>query len=77
MEYKIHYSIRIISHSNRLHSRKRDFGKGVLQIQTAKQELPFRQTDMDHLFGKWPEEEFNQIQRGIDEERKIDKGLRE
>lgn len=31
--------------------------------------------DLDHLFGRWTEKEFNQIQRKIDRERKIDKGL--
>ena len=31
--------------------------------------------DMDHLFGKWSTEEFEQIQSKIDSERKIDKEL--
>jgi hypothetical protein len=31
--------------------------------------------DMDHLFGKWSEKEFKQIQGRIDSERKIDKEL--
>lgn len=31
--------------------------------------------DMDHLFGKWSEEEFQQIQGKINSERKIDKEL--
>ena len=32
-------------------------------------------TDLDHLFGKWSDEEFYRIQGKIDEERKIDKDL--
>ena len=31
--------------------------------------------DMDHLFGRWAEKEFKQIQMRIDSERKIDKQL--
>ena len=31
--------------------------------------------DLDHLFGRWSEKEFNLIQRKIDSERKIDKEL--
>ena len=31
--------------------------------------------DLDHLFGRWSEKEFNRIQRKIDSERKIDKEL--
>ena len=31
--------------------------------------------DLDHLFGIWTENEFNQIQNKIDSERKIDKEL--
>jgi len=31
--------------------------------------------DMDHLFGKWSEKEFQQIQGKINSERKIDKEL--
>ena len=31
--------------------------------------------DMDHLFGKWSEEEFKRIQGKIDAERKIDREL--
>lgn len=31
--------------------------------------------DLDHLFGSWSEEEFNQIQETIDKERQIDKEL--
>ncbi len=31
--------------------------------------------DLDHLFGRWTEKEFNQIQNKIDSERKIDKEL--
>lgn len=28
--------------------------------------------DLDHLFGRWSEEEFKRIQRKIDSERKVD-----
>lgn len=31
--------------------------------------------DLDYLFGRWSEKEFNQIQGKIDSERKIDKEL--
>jgi hypothetical protein len=31
--------------------------------------------DLDHLFGKWSEKEFNRIQGKIDSERKIDREL--
>ena len=31
--------------------------------------------DLDHLFGRWSEKEFNQINRFIDSERKIDQEL--
>ena len=31
--------------------------------------------DLDHLFGRWTEKEYNQIQNKIDSERKIDKEL--
>ena len=31
--------------------------------------------DMDHLFGRWSEEEFEQIQGKIDSERKVDEEL--
>ena len=32
-------------------------------------------TDLDHLFGKWSEAEFQEIQGMIDAERKIDEEL--
>ena len=31
--------------------------------------------DMDHIFGRWSEQEFDRIQEKIDSERKIDKEL--
>ena len=31
--------------------------------------------DMDHLFGRWSQEEFDRIQGKLDSERKIDKEL--
>jgi len=60
-------------------------GKSVNQlvIETIKQYLGMKKEkrftvvyhDMDHLFGRWSEEEFEQIQGKIDSERKIDKEL--
>lgn len=32
-------------------------------------------SDLDHLFGKWPEEEFQRIQGKIDSERAVDAEL--
>ena len=31
--------------------------------------------DLDHIFGRWSEEEFKRIQRKIDSERKVDEEL--
>jgi hypothetical protein len=31
--------------------------------------------DMDHFFGRWPEEEFRRIQGGIDSQRSIEEEL--
>ena len=32
-------------------------------------------SDLDDLFGSWDEDEFNRIQKKIDQERKIDQGM--
>jgi ribosomal protein S24E len=60
-------------------------GKSVNQlvIETIKQYLGMKKErrftvvyhDMDHIFGRWSEEEFEQIQGKIDSERKIEKEL--
>jgi ribosomal protein S24E len=60
-------------------------GKSVNQlvIETIKQYLGMKKErrftvvyhDMDHIFGRWSEEEFEQIQGKIDSERKVDKEL--
>ena len=54
-----------------------------LVVDTIRQRLGLKKTkkfkllhhDMDHLFGKWSEEEFVRIQGKIDSERKIDEEL--
>lgn len=60
-------------------------GKSVNQlvIDTIKQYLGMKKEkrftvvyhDMDHIFGRWSEEEFEQIQGKIDSERKVEKEL--
>ncbi|CAN2040164.1 Antitoxin [Candidatus Magnetomoraceae bacterium gMMP-15] len=49
------------------------------KLNKKKYKLPSNQEviyhDMDHLFGRWSEKEFAQIQGKIDLERKIDKEL--
>ena len=60
-------------------------GKSVNQlvIDTIKQYLGIKKEkrftvvyhDMDHIFGRWSEEEFEQIQGKIDSERKVEKEL--
>ncbi|MDL1958035.1 MAG: toxin-antitoxin system HicB family antitoxin [Deltaproteobacteria bacterium] len=60
-------------------------GKSVNQlvIETIKQYLGMKKEkrftvvyhDMDHIFGRWSEEEFEQIQGKIDSERKVEKEL--
>lgn|GEM_PF-128446 len=63
----------------------RETGKSLNQLITEamKQWLEIRKNkqsgeiyhDMDHLFGKWSQEEFEMIQGKIDSERKIDEEL--
>jgi len=60
-------------------------GKSVNQfvLDTLKERLGMKKEkrftvvhhDMDHLFGRWSEKEFEQIQRKIDSEREIDEEL--
>ena len=60
-------------------------GKSVNQlvIDTIKQYLGMKKEkrftvvyhDMDHIFGRWSEEEFEQIQGKIDSERRVEKEL--
>jgi predicted CopG family antitoxin len=60
-------------------------GKSVNQlvIDTIKQYLGVKKEkrftvvyhDMDHIFGRWSDEEFEQIQGKIDSERKVEKEL--
>jgi ribosomal protein S24E len=60
-------------------------GKSVNQlvIETIKQYLGMKKEkrftvvyhDMDHIFGRWSEKEFEQIQGKIDSERKVEKEL--
>jgi len=71
--------------SAKLKQEAKNRGKSVNQfiIDMIEQNLGFQKKkkysymhhDLDHLFGKWTDEEYNQIQGGIDQERKIDKEL--
>jgi hypothetical protein len=49
----------------------------IKSVLGAKKEKKFtmKYHDMDHLFGKWSQEEFDVIQGQIDSDRKIDKEL--
>jgi hypothetical protein len=40
-----------------------------------KKKITKNHKDLDHLFGKWSEDEFNKIQGVIDDQRKIDPEL--
>ncbi len=70
--------------SDKLKQTAKQSGKSVNQllIDILKQNFGMKQKkftvvhhDMDHLFGRWSEEEFNLIQGKIDKERKIDEEL--
>jgi ribosomal protein S24E len=71
--------------SEKLKQAARKEGRSVNQvvIDTMKQRFGIKKEkkytlvyhDLDHMFGKWSTEEFEQIQGKIDEERKIDKEL--
>ncbi len=68
--------------SEKLKSEAKKQGKSINQfiIDMIEQNLGFKKkkkytniyNDLDHLFGKWTEAEFNQIQRKVDQGRKID-----
>ena len=51
-----------------------DLLKHSLGIEKSKS-FSVRHHDLDHLFGRWPEDEFQMIQGKIDGERKIDPKL--
>ena len=40
-----------------------------------KKRFPVLHHDMDHLFGRWDEEEFRQIQKKLEAQRKVDEEL--
>jgi len=42
---------------------------------SKKKTLTKKHKDLDHLFGKWSDSEFNKIQGFIDDQRKIDQEL--
>jgi len=71
--------------SEKLKLEAKNQGKSINQfiIDMIEQNLGFKKkkkysavhTDLDHLFGKWSDEEYYRIQGKIDEDRKIDKDL--
>ena len=71
--------------SEKLKQAAKEEGRSVNQvvIDTMKQRFGIKKEkkytmvyhDLDHIFGRWSSEEFEQIQGKIDKERKIDKEL--
>jgi hypothetical protein len=71
--------------AERLKQAAKEKGKSVNMfiIETLKESLGIEKQkrftvlhhDLDHLFGRWSDDEFEQIQKKIDQERKIDKEL--
>ena len=71
--------------AERLQQAAKQEGKSVNQfvLETLKKRLGLEKEkrftavhhDMDHLFGRWSEQEFEEIQSKIDTERKIDEEL--
>jgi plasmid stability protein len=71
--------------ADRLQQAAKEEGKSVNQfvLDTLKKRLGLEKDqrftavhhDMDHLFGKWSEQEFGEIQNKIDAERTIDEKL--
>lgn len=71
--------------SEKMKQAARREGKSVNQvvIDTMRQHFGMRKEkkftviyhDLDHIFGRWSQEEFDKIQGKIDTERKIDKEL--
>ena len=70
---------------DKLKANAKKQGKSLNQyvIDTLKQQMGMKKEkkftavyhDLDHLFGKWSDNEFEKIQGKIDSERKIDKEL--
>jgi len=64
-------------------AKKQDKSLNQFVIDTLKQHMGMKKEkkftavyhDLDHLFGRWSDEEFKKIQGKIDSERKIDKEL--
>ena len=71
--------------SARIKHEAKNQGKSINQfiIDMIEQNLGFKKkkkysniyTDLDHLFGKWSDEEYNLVQGKIEQERKIDNEL--
>ncbi len=71
--------------SERLRCAAKEAGKSVNQllVEMIRREMGFEKpkrftveyTDLDHLFGKWCEAEFREIQGKIDAERKVDEDI--
>jgi hypothetical protein len=71
--------------AERLRRTAKEAGKSVNQllVELIRREVGLEKpkgftteyTDLDHLFGKWSETEFQEIQGRIDSERKIDEEL--
>ena len=71
--------------ADRLQQAAREEGKSVNQfvLETVRKRLGLEKEkrftavhrDMDHLFGKWSEQQFGEIQSKIDTEREIDEEL--
>jgi hypothetical protein len=69
----------------KLREKARESGMSINQfvINILKEQLGLKKqkrytavySDLDHLFGKWPEEEFQRIQGKIDSERAVDAEL--
>jgi hypothetical protein len=64
-------------------AKKQDKSLNQFVIDTLKRQMGMKKEkkftaeyhDLDHLFGKWTDEEFEKIQGKIDSERKIDKEI--
>ena len=64
-------------------AKKQDKSLNQFVIDTLKQHMGMKKEkkftaeyhDLDHLFGKWTDKEFEKIQGKIDSERKIDKEI--
>ena len=73
----------LVSERLKLEAKKQGKSINQLIIDMIEQNLGFKKrkkytniyNDLDHLFGKWTEEEFNQIQSRIDQGKTIDAEL--